>query len=269
MKVFLIWSGHDSKVVASALKSWLPDVLQNVEVWMSEHDIKAGMRWGDELGKQLENSNFGIICLTSENLSSPWLLFEAGSLAKAVESSRVVPYRIDVGTRDVKFPLAQFQSVAADKKGTLKLLESINEAMEVPMSRHKLHRLFQKWWPDLSHQVDLPVQTALQDDIAVLTPAGTLMGGPNTTVLYDKVLDTIGNGYKKIILDLRDVTRMNSIFCGMLVSALTHVHNNGGRLVLSGLQDKLLSFLAMIKMAVVFEVFDTLEEAIEYLKNDS
>ena len=153
MKIFISWSGNRSKSVASALKAWISDVFQDVDVWMSAHDIDAGSRWGYEINRQLESTNFGILCLTPENLTSPWLLFEAGSLAKAVNIARVVPYLLELSPTNVGYPLAQFQTVTADPEGTLHLLESINEARESKMPADRLDRAFKKWWPDLERQL--------------------------------------------------------------------------------------------------------------------
>jgi hypothetical protein len=94
--VFLSWSGDESEGIAKALKGWLPDVFDDMDVWLSSHNITPGARWGNELSAHLEASHFGILCLTPENLSSRWILFEAGCLAKVVKDSRVVPYLIGV-----------------------------------------------------------------------------------------------------------------------------------------------------------------------------
>src|ERR1700749_560604 len=67
MKVFISWSGTRSRAVANALHPWLPDVLQQMEPWMSQRDIGAGARWSQELDEQLESTQFGIICVTPEN----------------------------------------------------------------------------------------------------------------------------------------------------------------------------------------------------------
>jgi hypothetical protein len=48
MKVFISWSGAQSKAAAHALKEWLPDVIQNLSPWMSDLDIAAGRRWSPE-----------------------------------------------------------------------------------------------------------------------------------------------------------------------------------------------------------------------------
>jgi hypothetical protein len=56
------------------------------------HRISAGARWANELANELAGTRFGILCLTRDNLNSPWLLFEAGGLAKTVEDTFVCPY---------------------------------------------------------------------------------------------------------------------------------------------------------------------------------
>lgn len=154
MKVFISWSGDRSKHIAKALKEWLEDVFPDVQPWMSDHDIDAGSRWGAELNRQLKVIHFGILCLTPENHKSSWLLFEAGSLAKALEEARVVPYLYNLTAADVGFPLAQFQCVSADEEGTRKLLQSLNAASESSFTGEKLERIFKKWWPDLQSQLD-------------------------------------------------------------------------------------------------------------------
>ena len=130
MKVFVSWSGERSRVVAAALSKWLPDVFQDLVTWMSAHNIDAGQRWGHELGEQLASTSFGILCLTPENLGSPWVLFEAGALSKVIGQAKVVPYLFQLSTTDVPFPLAQFQSVEASRAGTLDLVKSINASLE-------------------------------------------------------------------------------------------------------------------------------------------
>lgn len=153
MKVFVSWSGPRSKFVAEALRHWLSDVFHDIEVWVSGHDIGAGARWGTELANELQSSNFGVLCLTPENLDSAWLLYEAGCLSKSVADARVIPYRIGLSATDVGFPLAQFQAVDADEEGTRKLLLSINAVRERPLAPDQFQRVFAKWWPDLDKQL--------------------------------------------------------------------------------------------------------------------
>lgn len=154
MNVFISWSGDRSRLLASALADLLPDIIQDLNAWMSEHDISVGSRWSQELNQQLGTSNFGILCLTPENISAPWLLFEAGSLGKSVSEARVVPYRLGLAAADVPFPLAQFQGVDANEGGTRKLVRSLNAGLKQPMESGRLDRSFERWWPDLKAHID-------------------------------------------------------------------------------------------------------------------
>ncbi len=163
MNVFISWSGQRSRQVASALNSWLPDIFQDLTTWMSTDDTEAGVRWGTELNQQLQSTNFGIICLTPENLNSRWILFEAGSLAKAISISRVVPYCFQLVPTDVPYPLAQFQAVSADREGATKLLQSINALRNTKMDDARLFRLLKKWWPDLESTLTL-IPTSISDE---------------------------------------------------------------------------------------------------------
>ena len=84
MKIFISWSGDLSQRVAEILDNYLPAMIKDLKTFLSRH-IQSGSRWNLELMKELSESNFGILCLTSENLNSAWLLFEAGALTKHVE----------------------------------------------------------------------------------------------------------------------------------------------------------------------------------------
>ena len=183
MKVFVSWSGNRSKVVAASLSKWLPDVFQDLTIWMSAHNIDAGQRWGRELDEQLASTSFGILCLTPENISSAWLLFEAGALSKMIGEAKVVPYLFQLLTTDVPYPLAQFQGVEATSEGTLDLLRSINSSLERALPPDRLERLFQKWWPDL--------ESALKSVPA--DPKGTSTQQRSERALLEEVLQTVRN----------------------------------------------------------------------------
>src|SRR5687768_11335972 len=96
MKVFLSWSGDTSRQIAEALRDWLPNVLQAVDPWMSKADIEPGTRWGVELAARLEEIRFGVLCLTPQNLTSAWMLFEAGALSKSLTQTFLCPYLYDL-----------------------------------------------------------------------------------------------------------------------------------------------------------------------------
>src|SRR5580704_6319798 len=110
MKVFISWSGDASRAIADSLRKWLPGVLQAVRPYFSPDDITKGARWEGEISKELAASRIGLLILTSENIEAPWLLFEAGALAKNLEKSKVCPLLFGVEPTDVKGPLVQFQA---------------------------------------------------------------------------------------------------------------------------------------------------------------
>lgn len=153
MKVFISWSGERSQALAQALRDWIPLVLHNVEPWLSEADIEAGDRWAEAVAKELADSNFGIICVTRENVNSPWVLFEAGALAKSLQGSKVIPLLLDLDFRDITGPLAQFQAKKLDKAGISEVISSINQTAnhEVPETRAK--QLFDALWPEFEKKV--------------------------------------------------------------------------------------------------------------------
>lgn len=92
---------------------------------MSAKDIDKGSNWIVELARELEDSEFGIICLAPDNLLSPWLNYEAGAITKSV-NSRVCPILFGVDKGDVKPPMSQLQLTAIEKDEFVLLMGSMN-----------------------------------------------------------------------------------------------------------------------------------------------
>ena len=67
MKLFISWSGDKSRDVAHALRDWLPQVLHTIDPFVSSKDIRAGTRWQAEIAGELNDTDFGLICVTQEN----------------------------------------------------------------------------------------------------------------------------------------------------------------------------------------------------------
>ena len=155
MKVFISWSGERSKHIAEALRGWLPKVIQAVEPWMSQEDIASGGRWYMEVANDLESSNFGILCVTPENESNPWIMFEAGSLSKTLSQTFLCPYLYDIFPSQLSSPLAQFQAQQSNKEGTKKILKSINTALNNrAIEASELEEIFEVWWPKLEQKLN-------------------------------------------------------------------------------------------------------------------
>jgi len=103
-------------------------------------------------------------------------------------------------------------------------------------------------------------------DIVIFEPKGKIMGGPDATLLHDKLHDFIDQGKKKVVIDLSKVEWMNSTGLGILISGLTTMRNNGGELKLAGVTEKIESLLTITKLITVFESYDSVDQALESFK---
>lgn len=149
MKVFISWSGSRSKDLANALRQWLPMVLQYVEPFVSDKDISAGERWAQAIAGELEASNFGIICITPENLNSEWILFESGALSKSMLDAKVIPLLFGLELSDLSGPLSQFQAQKIEETGVMEVIRAINKVAEKPASAQIVDQLVPTLWPQL------------------------------------------------------------------------------------------------------------------------
>lgn len=151
MKVFISSSGARSKALAETLQQWLPLVIQASEPWLSS-EMTKGIRWSPEISSKLEESRIGVICLTPENLTAPWILFEAGAISKTKDAS-VCTFLLDVSAADVEPPLGQFQHTLPNKVDMQRLVRDINSAAaaggEKAVTEKALEETFLAFWPRL------------------------------------------------------------------------------------------------------------------------
>jgi hypothetical protein len=161
MNVFISWSGDRSGAVASLLKEWLKCVIQSSKPWVSSKDIDRGALWFDAIGDQLKDTTFGIICLTAENKDRPWILFEAGALAKGLATNRVCTFLIDLDPADITDPLAQFNHTLPSKESFYQLIATLNKSLgsELALPAATLEKVFNTYWP----QFESGFQKALSD----------------------------------------------------------------------------------------------------------
>lgn len=154
MNIFICWSGQKSEIVAQALYNWLECIINFVKPWMSTASINPGERWNEEISKKLSETDFGIICLTPENIDKPWILFEAGALAKSIDKGRVIPLLIGLKSADLKPPLSQFQSVSLDRNGIRTIILSINKYLETSaLSESVLDTSFKSLWSEFEENI--------------------------------------------------------------------------------------------------------------------
>lgn len=154
MNIFISWSGDLSHKVAVVFKEWLPSVIQSVEAYVSSEDIDKGARWSSDISKALEESFFGILCITKDNIDASWINFEAGALSKSFEKSRITPFLLGLNRTELQGPLLQFQSTIFDKDDIKKMISTINRACETTcLEEHRLDKIFEVWWPELDNKL--------------------------------------------------------------------------------------------------------------------
>jgi hypothetical protein len=154
-QVFISWSGELSRKLAEAVRGWLPAALQFVKPYFSPRDIEKGTKWASMISTELSKSQVGIICLTRDNLDSPWILFEAGALSNNLERSRACTLLFGLEPAEVTEPLAVFQATRFTKEDFKSLTETINNASgDSKLEKSVLDSVFEKWWPELKEQVD-------------------------------------------------------------------------------------------------------------------
>jgi hypothetical protein len=146
MKVFLSWAGDKSKAVAQLLEEWIQCVVQAAEPWVSTN-IDSGAMWLSEIHEQLSTVKIGVICITKENKDKPWLLFEAGALAKSLPTNRICTVLIDLENTEILQPLAQFNHIKPTEEGMRKLITAINAVLPKPLPAPILNKVFAQQWP--------------------------------------------------------------------------------------------------------------------------
>jgi anti-sigma B factor antagonist len=104
--------------------------------------------------------------------------------------------------------------------------------------------------------VSMKASTRQIDGVTIVDLSGRITLGEGSVVLRDTVKDLLGKGQKKILLNLGDVSYIDSSGIGELVSAFTSVRNQGGELKLLHLTKKVHDLLQITKLYTVFDVKD-------------
>jgi len=110
--------------------------------------------------------------------------------------------------------------------------------------------------------VTLKTSTRQVDGVNIVDCSGRITLGEGSVVLRDQVRDLLSKGQNKILLNLADVTYIDSSGIGELVSAFTTVRNNGGELKLLNLTKKVHDLLQITKLYTVFDIKDDEASAI-------
>jgi anti-sigma B factor antagonist len=99
-------------------------------------------------------------------------------------------------------------------------------------------------------------------DVTVIDATGRITLGEGASLFRDMLRDLAAKGEKKILLNLSDVSYIDSSGIGEMVSGYTSITGHGGQLKLVGLSKRVKDLLQITKLYTVFEVFNDEAEAI-------
>jgi hypothetical protein len=272
MKVFVSWSGNRGKRIGEAFKQWLPDVIQSIEPFYSP-DIEKGQRWSSEIEQNLRESKVGIICVTPENMLSPWLMFESGAISNA-NLSRVCPLLFQVEPAQLQGPLSQFQATPYSQEEIRKLVGSINDLLECSLPEAQLNRTFDRCWPELETAVAEALSSRPDDEKPtersptelieeILTTVRSLAGNridddamAHWIVLFRSLLD-FGQQIERVaVSDTADASDKTIEFCRLTLNHLRSTLNLSGPKIIKSSKVKDLTAEAKLMMTKLEKAID-------------
>lgn len=117
-------------------------------------DLNKGDPWFETITTNLKENELGLVFITSQNMDSSWLNFEAGALLNKFDRSGVRPVLVDLKKGDYKGPMSSLQlTELEDKDDVLLLMKSINDRCTTPLQPKILEKAFYSAWNELDESV--------------------------------------------------------------------------------------------------------------------
>lgn len=102
----------------------------------------------------------------------------------------------------------------------------------------------------------------MENDVVVLTLSGKLMGGPDAEEVRDVIRQSLDAGQKRFLIDLGDVSWVNSTGLGILIASHVTITQAGGAIKLSRVSKRINQIFMVTKLHTVFDTYETTEEAL-------
>jgi anti-anti-sigma factor len=106
-----------------------------------------------------------------------------------------------------------------------------------------------------------------QGDVLVLSIKGKLVDTPETDKLHARIKTIMDNNAKKVVIDLKHVNWIASVGIGALLRCYTTVHNAGGDLKLTGLNEKVQNLFSITKLSGIIHIYNTVADAVKSYEN--
>jgi len=108
----------------------------------------------------------------------------------------------------------------------------------------------------------MPINERKRNDVTILDLKGKITIGAAEEALRDAVHKVLGNGSTKLVLNLKEVSTIDSSGVGELVSSYTSATNRGAKIKLANLPPKINDILTITQLITVFDVYGSEDEAV-------
>jgi len=226
MRVFLSWSGYQSKSIAKALKKMIVSVFDNekVEVFMSDEDIPSGRLWFNKIKEELHVSGFAIVCMTPSNILAPWIYYESGALSERNDILNVVPFLFSTELPS-NCPLAQLNHIKYDsdlknsEKSMRRLIKDVWKSIKPQQSTEKqIDLLFDNYYPAFSEKMQdvlSVIETEKEQFPITIYPSGKVSVIRNSVFISAPMSNLNENDYVELrnnILKIKEIL-INNCCC--------------------------------------------------------
>lgn len=109
----------------------------------------------------------------------------------------------------------------------------------------------------------MDIKERVVEGVSVLDLGGKIILGEGDIQIKERVKDLLADGQRKILLNLADVSYIDSAGLGAMISCYTTAKREGGQMKLVNLTKRVQDLLTITKLITVFDTFDTEKEAIE------
>ena len=126
-----------------------------------------------------------------------------------------------------------------------------------------LHLTYTHYYRMVEQVINLYISERRAGDVTILDLKGRLRVGGNAVALHRSIRSLILENKLLILLDLADVTHIDSCGLGELVASQVSVEKKGGQLKLMGLTQTLRELFTTTRLSTVFNIFESEAEAIQ------
>jgi anti-sigma B factor antagonist len=114
---------------------------------------------------------------------------------------------------------------------------------------------------------DLNISKRQVNGVTVVDLAGKIALGESNRALHDELRELAQGSEKNILVNLRNVTLIDSSGLGELVAGYASIEKSGGTMKLTNLPDRATELMTITKLYTVFDVFDNEADAVSSFRS--